>query len=134
MLTFFLKIAWKKLIFGTCSDFTHAKSLHKVLKFWQIVNINYNMTLGRGGYSEKCFKHFRTYFYCIHQQFWLLHWLSFQMIPTTVHPGTHTLDPNSVMPTLTAQMGQLQLSNTSVWENFLINCATFSSCIHLYNF
>jgi len=35
------------------------------------------------------------------------------MIPTTVHPGTHTLDPNSVMPTLTAQMGQLQLSNTS---------------------
>ncbi|XP_052833215.1 RNA-binding motif, single-stranded-interacting protein 3 isoform X3 [Octopus bimaculoides] len=35
------------------------------------------------------------------------------MIPNTVHPGSHTLDPTSVMPTLTTQMGQLQLSSTS---------------------
>ncbi|GAB1605625.1 RNA-binding motif, single-stranded-interacting protein 2 isoform X1 [Argonauta hians] len=34
------------------------------------------------------------------------------MMPNTVHPGSHTLDP-TVMPTLTTQMGQLQLSNPS---------------------
>lgn len=43
------------------------------------------------------------------------HAIHLQMVTSSSHPGSgSTLDPSSMIPQLTAQMGQLQLSTTSV--------------------